>query len=170
MFQGNCFRYMFAVAMIVIISVSLGFPAFAANYQTVNADALMQVISKDKSVKFVFLFTSWCPYCKKGYEKVLDLAQKYDHKKLLVIPVSLDENASDLNDFLAKYAKPNIISVNYLLLGGQPEIQKLTKLGINFVGSIPYIALLDDNNKIIVEGRFDEKYVDAMISLLVKNK
>ena len=84
--------------------------------------------------------------------------------------VSLDENANDLNDFLAKYAKPKIVPVNYQLLGGQPEIQKLAKLGINFVGSIPCIALLDDNNKIIVEGKFDEKYIDAMISLLVKNK
>lgn len=169
-FKAYLFKQCLAVISFVSAMIVMANIAVASGYQAINADELSKLISQDQRVKLVFLFTSWCPYCKIGYEKAINITEKYSPKKLLVLPISIDEKTSDLDDFLIKHAKVNAIPVNYRLHGGSAEIQKLSALGINFGGSIPYIALLDEKNKVIVDGRFDEKYLEVLIAQLMKNK
>jgi thiol-disulfide isomerase/thioredoxin len=164
------FDLKFVIDVFVCIFNLLASPANSAVYQSITSNDISQLIAKDQRVKLVFIFTSWCPYCKKGYESLVSIAEKYNSKQLLTIPISVDEKTADLEAFLKQYAKIDIIPNNYKLQDANIEVTKLSGLGINFGGSIPHVALLDNDNQVIIEGRFDDKYLKALISLLIKNK
>ncbi|MEZ5327182.1 MAG: TlpA disulfide reductase family protein [Verrucomicrobiales bacterium] len=53
-------------------------------------------------VVLVDFWASWCGPCKKSFPVLNDLQNKYGSKGLVVIGVSVDENADDFNKFATK--------------------------------------------------------------------
>ena len=122
--------------------------SFAGNITKINVEELKSIALHMQQNKILFFFTSWCTHC-----KPITLSKDLPKNKVLFI--SIDEDEKAIQNF-AKNMHYDVYHItpteNYKNLAILSE-----DLGIQFVTldaenkqswGVPYIALLNKNNKI----------------------
>ena len=142
-----------------------------STYEVIDAKDMNSVISAgDSKVRVVFVFTSWCKYCKIGYLKLKEIASQYSTADLKVIPMSLDEKPSQFENFVRDYNKetiiPKVYRVNYS--NSRELVKELANAKIEYQGSIPHVTVFNKEGKALIDGRFEGDYLAALVESLVK--
>jgi thiol-disulfide isomerase/thioredoxin len=120
--------------------------ATAGELISVDPAQLANNISKTPGDKILFLFASWCGPCKETIQTIDDAKN--------IIFISIDKNAKDIKEFVDQM-KYNVYHLNPT----DENLLSLTdSLNIKFAEQnkeggvswgIPYLALLDKNNKVL---------------------
>ncbi len=90
----------------------------------------------DGKTVLVNFWASWCPPCREEMPAFIELKDKYEHQGFEIIGIALDtpENANDFAD---------TIGVNYPILFADMTNDDLSASFGNWVGGLPYSALID---------------------------
>ena len=116
--------------------------SFAAEIQIVTSQDLVQKLkSNDETKKVLLFFTSWCPYCKSAIQTVLD-----SNAQSKVTLISLDKDYAQISNFAQML--PTNMKI-YCLKNSHEIISFFNNFGIKYGGSIPYIAIIDEDNKLL---------------------
>lgn len=116
--------------------------AYAAEIQIVTSQELVDKLkNNDETKKILLFFTSWCPYCKSAIQNVLD-----SNAQSKVTLISLDKDYSQISKFAQML--PTSMKI-YCLRNSHEIISFFNSFGIKYGGSIPYIAILDEDNKLL---------------------
>lgn len=130
----------------------------------VGANKFLEYVYKKKGKrKLVFIYTSWCPHCRDAFPSIMALEQS---KKGSVAAISTDRDHKKLEQYLNKMGRVpfHVFLANQKKDGGFQKM--MNRKGINFSGSIPYMAVLDENNKVVSQSNFLDmeevvKYIKA---------
>ncbi len=89
----------------------------------------------------LFIYATWCPYCRQQFPVVTDIIKRYG-SKINVVALSIDQEADTLSSFLAKKPQP-LPFTPYIApkTGSTAYMVMLQEAGGHFSGSIPYTAL-----------------------------
>lgn len=105
-------RRMFEVLVVMVclmvaihkaVAVSEGEPAPAFTVAQYQSDTPLKLSDYAGKVVIVDFWASWCGPCAKSFPFYESLYQKYHAMGLEVIAVSVDEEQSDMKDFLAEH-------------------------------------------------------------------
>ncbi len=146
----------------------LGSNAYAVDYRAINPGQLDSMVDGKKNIRLLYFFTSWCSVCKKNYQQLLRLEEKYKNDDIRIIAVSLDEDLGTLRHFMSRHTGDK--STIYHLLYADPNDvgHVFAKYGIRYRGAIPHVTLLDESGKIIADGSYDLSYFDKGLDQLLK--
>jgi thiol-disulfide isomerase/thioredoxin len=123
-------------------------------------------LPKDLKGKIVLIdfWASWCAPCKESFPTMNDLQKRYGPQGLIIIAVNVDENSSDMVDFLKQHnAKFAVVRD-----GARKLVDKVA------ISTMPTSFLIDSNGKVRFTHngfRGDEtkkKYEQEIESLLKK--
>lgn len=102
----------------------------------------------------VFVYASWCPWCKKQFPMIDALRKRFDDSRLQMAYVSIDDDAYELSRFLMErfpgkpftpyHASPDVKADFYGTLADK---------GFTHSGSVPYLVLTDKDGKAQAEFR-----------------
>lgn len=144
--------------------------AYAVAVKPVPATDTATVVrgfSNQKAPTVVFIFASWCPVCKRDFPQLRQLAATYKDKGVNVVAFSVDRNKNDLTRYLG--AQSPLSFTPYFVLQRFPgELQQgLRRAGIRYNGSIPYIALMGEDGKILGQGNYSVASVEKALQNLL---
>lgn len=119
-------------------------PANSAQVKIITAtDLATKLEQQDNAKKVLLFFTSWCSYCKGTINNILAMPDEQRNK---VFFISLDKNQAQVVSFATKLSEDvtiyHIASINEI-------IAFFEKFGIEYKGSVPYISVLDEDNKLL---------------------
>ncbi len=107
---------------------------------------LEQLLHTGQKETVLFVYTSWCTFCKKQFPIMDDFAR--NTPSIQIIGFSLDKDMQALASYLsAKSAPPAFKTFQYN--GAGSFAGYLKNKGSNFNGGIPYIAVFDRNGKLV---------------------
>ncbi len=121
-------------------------------------------VLKDKIIMVDF-WASWCDPCKDSFPAMAELQKQYGTNALVIIAINVDENKSDMEDFLKK--TPAAFAV--MRDGSQKLVEKTG------IGTMPSSFLLDRTGKVRFahngfRGAETKKEYAKEIETLVKEK
>ncbi len=162
-------RLGFTVALITLlgtVSLAVAGQPKAGELFPVLGEYNLEGTLPDLSGKVVVVdfWASWCGPCKEAFPTFKELHKKYGEKGLVIVAVSVDEDADDMKKFVSKQ-KPEFVIVR----------DKTTKLASKLdLASIPTTFILDRKGNVVeVHNGFDKsrtpKEYEVAIGRLLKN-
>ncbi|ORE89430.1 hypothetical protein ATO7_06105 [Oceanococcus atlanticus] len=76
-----------------------------------NSDEPMRLHDLRGEVVLLDFWASWCVPCRASMAALLDLKREFAEQPVRIVPISVDADAQDARDFLAKYG-PGLISLH----------------------------------------------------------
>ncbi len=117
-----------------------------SNVSVITPSDIISRIEESKEPFALFVFTTWCPYCKKQMAELSKLSaeQRKAMPPLLAVSIDADPHA------YSRFTKANAqLPIAMKLYQGNASIESiLHPYGSDFNGGIPYIAVFS-NKKII---------------------
>ncbi len=134
-----------------------------AEIRSISAGQLAKIVFDPPAGKptFVMIYASWCPYCKRQFPQLEEIAAEY-HDSMNFVSISIDKNPQDAVRFLAdKTGNTPFGKYVYSERNIGPLVQKLGQMGAHFNGGIPFMALFSGNGKLTAEfgGLTDKKNI-----------
>jgi thiol-disulfide isomerase/thioredoxin len=114
------------------------------NIQVINDTELKAKLDNTTKPTLLFIYASWCPYCKK---QMGILKQLHQESSLSVLSVSTDRSAKDLSEFV-DFHQPPWTSYIYNPIRGLNVA--LEPYGLNLPPGVPYMILFK-NGKAVQE-------------------
>jgi thiol-disulfide isomerase/thioredoxin len=140
--------------------------SLAADLPQADSAYLQQVFDSGKP-SLAFIFTTWCPHCKRTLPEIAALAQENLPVPLHVI--AADRDRYKLADYWTQHPElAAALALHHLPVSSYNELQeRLKKAGGTHTTAIPYLAVINSDGKMVAE---IPGYVtkDAIISTLKK--
>lgn len=120
-----------------------GQPVSAANLphnvRAAYAEDIRKAIrSSESKPSLLFIYASWCPYCKRYIDVVNDVVQEKAVANITAI--SIDEDPGALSAFLNE--RPQMMFETAIYTGYESPKAIVKEFGGHFSGGIPYTAIL----------------------------
>ncbi len=115
-------------------------PAPAVAFMASDLNTIMEDMGDKPTL--IFLYASWCPFCHKMFPTISNITQTMQNK-IRIIPISIDEKPEAFIHYLAQHA-PTPTFTPYVFADSGERLKArdlLTKKGLQFTGSIPYMAV-----------------------------
>lgn len=137
--------------VVALLSLSLNF-AYAGHVIDVTSNQLQDIFIQNKKDKILVFFATWCSHC-----KLITLSKTLPKDKMVFI--SVDKNPETIKEF-AKEMQYDVYHIipsddlkNLVTLSESLGI-KFTTIDNDGIASIsmPYIAYLDKDNKVLEDG------------------
>lgn len=147
--------------------------AYRSEITNVTPDMVSTILGapEQAKAKLVFIFTSWCPYCKKQLPSILELAQDYSPDQVEFVFLSVERDILKLSGYMGEHYADNPHPPYFLLTEShEPFAEAMLALGSQFRGGIPHILLLAKSGKMVAEfgGIVDKATLtDTLNSMLV---
>lgn len=123
---------------------------------------IAEFVTKTKGDRrIVFIYTSWCPYCRKAMPKIMDLENVRPGS---IIAVSEDEDHVKFVSYINKYPKiPFMIFLSFQR--GQDTLAAALQktIGAKPWKGFPHAIFLDADNTIVAEGNYTPEDMAAFI-------
>lgn len=114
-----------------------------------DGEALTQLLAPAETPSLLFVYASWCPYCRKQAPIMEQLARDFEGK-LNIVPISIDEDSQKL----AVYLQRSGFALETFRVD-EPDYLRFRKAlatsGSQFTGGIPHSVLLGKDGKLIDE-------------------
>lgn len=146
--------------MLFVFLIFLPAPGQAGEtYTRLKASEIPNVIL-DQSGKrrVVFVYTSWCPYCRAAMPAMVALSQK---QRGAVIALSVDKDPDKLERYLSQYTDQGFQSHIWDRTGDLAGA--LGRFGIRLNGGIPFSALLDESGQVVKQGNLEVEEITRYI-------
>jgi thiol-disulfide isomerase/thioredoxin len=132
------------------------FSAFAEDVQKISSlkakDAVAYIKSLPHGKKLVFVYTSWCPYCREKMPDVMFLAHQ---KKDSVVALSVDNDKGALAYYLSGFKTPDFPVIHVDQQSGMRLSDAFrTAWGTQWDRGIPFMILLSSENNLVKSGNF----------------
>ena len=117
--------------------------------QPLDDAALTGLLAPKAQPSLLFVYASWCPYCRKQAPVMEQLARDFEGQ-LNIIPISIDEDPEKL----AAYLQRSGFALETLRVAEQdylPFRRALATTGSQFTGGIPHSVLLGTDGKLMDE-------------------
>ena len=121
--------------------------ALPAELEPINLDEIKSFLSA-KEPRILFLYASWCPYCKKQMAGFAYFLDKYPTDN--IIAVSTDQHPEKLAAYL-KEGK-TMPFTPYIYTGDDSLMKYIKEAGGSFGGGIPYFAVFEN-------GKFKQEFM-----------
>lgn len=103
----------------------------------------------DVRATLLYVYTSWCPFCKMQHSAVEKLAREQGPNGLQVIGLSFDDEQEKIEEYLSRRGKSAFTT--FRVEQKQEVANFLNGSGASFTGGIPYIALFNREGKLLAE-------------------
>lgn len=134
-----------------------------------NGENIGRMIESRKGKpQLIFVYASWCPYCKRQFSTINRLHSTYQDT-VAIDYISVDDDKYALADFLQRYyADLPFTPYHSALDNREAFIAALQQRGMKISGAIPYMAVLDNEGKLVreFEGLKDMQELTAVIDPL----
>jgi len=120
----------------------------SARIYDIRPSEVARYIKKQPQKKLVYVYASWCPYCKRIFPEIIKMGQK----GVKVIAFSVDSERHDLERYLASYGRSVAFPTLRVKNGPNSIGSALAQAGLSYPGTVPYMAVIDKNNKILLQG------------------
>ena len=115
--------------------------AFAAAPREIGSADLLKIVSQAKGkVVIVNFFATWCPPCIEEIPGLIRIRTQYPADKVELLGVSVDENRSQLTEFMGR------TPFNYPVFQARDELVRF--FGIS---SIPRLLIYDTSGKLVID-------------------
>lgn len=121
--------------------------ALPSNLEPITLDEIKSFASAD-SPKVIFLYASWCPYCKKQMAGFVHFLDKYPIDD--IIAISTDKEPEKLSHYINQ-GNPMPFTP-YIFVGDDDLMEYINQAGGNFGGGIPYFATFE-------KGQFKQEFM-----------
>jgi|GEM_PF-5881617 len=114
-----------------------------------QAELVSEIDAADERPLLLFIYASWCPYCKQMFPIIDSIAREMGDK-YRVMGFSIDQSKQALDTYLgAKSPAPAFETITVKHVDEFPQFGHIVrKKGLQFTGAIPYIAVFD-NAKVV---------------------
>ncbi len=113
------------------------------NVQTITPQEITARFEDSAQPFILFVYASWCPYCKKQITNMDNALKQNSALKLPpILAVSVDADPTAYAHFIANY--PSLPWSSKLYMGQASLEEILSRYGSNFNGPIPYLAIVKD--------------------------
>lgn len=140
----------------LLLFLFLPFTALAAEPPSLDNAALQSMIKQNRgTVIMLNFFATWCPPCRKEIPELIALRKKFTDKKLLLIGLSVDENAAPVEPFVEKYG------INYPVFMAQRSVTDAYN-----VSSVPHNVFIAPTGELVISepGMADSSVLDKVVS------
>lgn len=100
----------------------------------------------DGKVLAVNFWATWCPPCLEEIPEFIDLQTQYGAQGLQFVGVAIDD-LDNVKDFIDRFG------INYPILIGEQDANRLAKIFGNDIGALPYTAIIDRTGRIVFTKR-----------------
>ena len=175
--SNTLFRVIMALVLAITITIAPGMGGNAAEKTPVDikpvpaaeASSVIKNASGKEAHTIVFVFASWCPHCRRNFPFLVNLAQKYQKKDLNVVAISVDKDKAALTRFLAGYDSIPFTPYFAMQRFSGDLAASLADSGIRYNGSVPFLALLDKQGRIMGQGNYSIASVEKVLHTLLPN-
>lgn len=114
-----------------------------------NAEKLRAIIQQNSGKPtLLFIYASWCPYCKKQFPIVQAIQARYPAEKLGVAFISIDGDPYELSAFLMETYSEAPFTPYHVSDANRPEVDEvLAQYGFAPEGAVPHLMILDGQGK-----------------------
>ena len=131
--------FVWVSVLLGVLSVAFAGVKVGEGFPDLTAYKLEGTLPETKGkVVMVDFWASWCDPCKESFPAMADLQKKYGPDGFVIIAINVDENKSDMEDFLKK----NPATFAVMRDGGQKLVEKTG------IGTMPSSFLLDRSGKV----------------------
>lgn len=135
----------------------------AAQHLELTPLALEQKVKHGACAKFIYIFTSWCPSCDKGFREFMKLESEYGKPGMVdFITISLDEEPEDLDDFIHKF-KPKFPVYRLVFSSSKQALESLANVGVAYSGKVPHATFRNCDGNIFADGSFQYSYYNTVL-------
>ena len=129
------------VILALLLCLALPCSALAApSVPTLNLAGLTDMLAKNKGkVIMLNFFATWCPPCRVEIPELVSVRKKYAEKDVLIVSLSLDEDAKVVPPFVEK------MKMTYHVYMADREIAKAFK-----ISQIPHNAFYSKDGQLIL--------------------
>lgn len=127
---------------------------YAQNTLVVLDDAgLEQILAKNAGKPtLLFVYASWCPYCKKQFPMLKALQARYPQEQLAIEYIALDKDAYDLSRFLMDTYPQLPFTPYHVTVDTHPVFDAaLENYGFTPDGAIPHLLLFNGKKQPVKE-------------------
>lgn len=111
-----------------------------------DVDGKMHSISEwDGKIVLVNFWATWCPPCRREIPGFIELKKAYADQGFEIVGVAIDD-VDKVRDFIDR------VGINYPVLHGQGNANRVAEAYGDTMNSLPYSALLDREGKIRFSG------------------
>ena len=151
------------VILALLLCLALPCSAMAApSVPTLNLAGLTDMLAKNKGkVIMLNFFATWCPPCRVEIPELVSVRKKYSEKNVLIISLSLDEDAKVVPPFVEK------MKMTYPVFMADRDIAKAFK-----ISQIPHNAFYSKDGQLILSepGMVDAEMVEMVFKKLLEQK
>ena len=131
-------------------------PAGAGGIEKIHrapAEKIVDFILKQPGRKVIFIYASWCTYCRKNIPAMIDIEKA---KPGSVFAVSVDSRPQALGAYLSQYPE---VPFDALMMQDNRSNAIENAFGVPARRGVPYKILLDENNAVYQSGNFNTDYI-----------
>lgn len=117
--------------------------AYAAQAKFIEPEAVSGFLKQSEKPSMVFIYASWCTYCRSMMPIIHELWQRGDIDGSRLLLLSLDTSATDLSNYLLENRYAEMAGVPLMVRARQKDALKATLAGFGsgFTGGIPYTGI-----------------------------
>jgi thiol-disulfide isomerase/thioredoxin len=122
--------------------------AFSEKLVELDAKTFPDILAKDRPT-LVFVYASWCPYCKEQFGVLESLSARFGNDVLHIAYISVDENPYELSQTLVDKYEKGVPFTPYHVSPMEKDgfYQGFESYGFKPNGGIPYLLLFDSEQK-----------------------
>ena len=151
------------VILALLLCLALPCSSMAApSVPSLNLVGLTDMLAKNKGkVIMLNFFATWCPPCRVEIPELVNVRKKYAEKDVLIISLSLDEDAKVVPPFVEK------MKMTYPVFMADRDIAKAFK-----ITQIPHNAFYSRDGQLILSepGMADAEMVEMVFKKLLEQK
>lgn len=135
-------------------------PKSTGQFKQINLVEFNNILnSNNGKVVLVNFFATWCPPCRKEIPELINMANEYKDKNLVIIGISVDENGEEA---VAPFSQQ--VGFNYPVFLTTPELNSSFN-----IDAVPQIFIYDKQGKLVanLKGYIESSELKAMIDKLL---
>ena len=141
------FFVMLSVVFLLTAPVNSGSYAANTTFYTMSASQIGESLDAHKGRRLLFIYASWCGYCRQAMPKMIELAKQYPGA---VVAVSVDQNPADLLSYLESFGE---LPFRAIVWDRAEKLSTgLARFGIEDAAGIPFTALIDEYGYVTSQG------------------
>lgn len=151
-----------AILLLVIGGARASNADMSSGAMELSASQIASVIDKAKGKRAaVFIYASWCPYCRKTMPDIIKIAQEH---KGQVITIAVDQDNDTLKRYLDKNFGAELPFTPIRWDRSDILARPLARFGIKPGNGIPFTALLDEYGYVHKQGVLQSDVVRGYLS------
>lgn len=126
--------------------------AVKAEMRPIDALALREKLQLTDKNTMLFIYTSWCPHCRKAIPELLKLKENGSMDHMQVVMLSIDQNPEQLINYIGNAGYHTRFTPYLYTERIEGDMWRLVAdYNMTFKGAIPYAAVISKDGELLAE-------------------